>query len=288
MDHDSKLRNLLIKAISAQSSDIHITKRKSQILLEFRTVQGNIEVQEDRITERFIEFLKYKAHIDLIAQLKPQTGRFELQISQVLYSLRVAYVKNNQLETMVIRILNPPTYLKLEDLFIEPIELKRIKHHLNQSSGLILFSGSTGSGKTTSLYCCLDDLQNSKIYTVEDPIEMYRDHIVQFEVNTHLNFGFQEAIKQVLRHDPNVIVIGEIRSPLEASAAIRCALSGHLVLSTIHASSAKMTLKRMEEFGIERELLDETILAIYYQSLHYNLKTGHREVKFESLESSKI
>lgn len=287
MDHEVKLRQLLMRALSTHCSDIHLTRRRKDISLEFRTLQGQIESQNQSISESLFEYLKYRAHIDLLTPFAPQTGRMECRLSDVTYYLRLAYMKNNAMETMVLRILNPPAKLTMEELFESTHQLTLTQKLVKRPNGLILFSGTTGSGKTTSMICCLDSIQEGKIYTVEDPIEVIRDNWVQFEVKAAQNFSFQEAIKQILRHDPNIIVIGEIRSPQEAQAALRSALSGHLVFSTIHANSAELTLRRLIEFGIEKELLHEALVAIYYQTLDYDETSARRRARFTILDDFK-
>jgi type II secretory ATPase GspE/PulE/Tfp pilus assembly ATPase PilB-like protein len=217
-----------------------------------------------------------------LTDLKPQSGRIKIKLNQTEYFIRCAYFKNYIIETIVLRILNPKNLLNIDILFNE--YSNRIRHYMNQSSGLILFSGSTGSGKTTSMFTCLKELKHKKIYSIEDPIEYFYDHLVQLEVNSNQSFNFKEAIKQVLRHDPNVIVIGEIRDDTEAKAAIRCALSGHLVLSTIHANSARMTIERLKDMQIEESVLKEVINLVIYQELNIDEENHVRKAKFEFFE----
>lgn len=279
MSHAQQLLKLITHAIEQKSSDIHITIRK-EIKVEFRTLRLGLIIIETKLTSQFINYLKMKSGIDVFSALKPQTGKFQIVVNDVNYHIRCAYLMNKDLESIVLRILNPPQFYKFEDIFIFMHQVE-IKSLLKQTSGLILFSGTTGSGKTTSLYLCMDELRNHKIYSVEDPIEIYRDHMVQLEVNTESQFGFLEAIKQVLRHDPNIIVIGEIRSYEEAEAAFRCALSGHLVLSTIHANSAELTIRRLLDFGIRKELIYDSLLAVVYQSLSINSNYAQRELKVD-------
>lgn len=265
MTHAQWLTKLITLSIEHQSSDIHITIRK-EIRLEFRNYKQELIQSPLKMTLPFINFIKMKANIDIFSSLRPQTGQFILNIDQNIYNIRCAYLKNKDLESIVLRILNPPQFFKYEEVFTQKVQLD-LNRLMLENAGLILFSGTTGSGKTTSLYLCMDKLQNQKIYSVEDPIEIYRDHMVQLEVNNNTGFGFLEAIKQVLRHDPNIIVIGEIRSYEEAEAAFRCALSGHLVFSTIHANSAELTLRRLLDFGIKKELIHDTLLAVVYQKI---------------------
>lgn len=287
MDYERKLNQLIVYALKNLATDIHITQRKSVISMEMRSIQGLRTISDFKISASFIEYIKFRTQINMLSAFKPQTKRFEINILNTQYFLRLAYVKNNQLETFVIRILNPPQLLSIDSLFDQKEQNILLREYLNHTTGLLLISGSTGSGKTTTLYSILDDLIGQKIYTIEDPIESIRDHLVQFEVNNQTNFGFQEAIKQVLRHDPNIIVISEIRSPEEAQAALRCALSGHLVLSTIHANSAIRTLSRLKEFNLDMEMLSELLIGVIYQKLETNDNHTLRKASFEfySLDS---
>jgi len=150
-----------------------------------------------------------------------------------------------------------------------------------------LISGSTGSGKTTTLYQCLYWLLPQKIVTIEDPIERRIEGLVQFQINHQKKFGFEEAIKQVLRHDPNIIVIGEIRDEKEAKAVLRIALSGHLVISTIHANSMRKTITRMKNFGVDPTELDEALVGVVYQTMGVD-EDGKRKVRFDLFENGDL
>jgi len=182
------------------------------------------------------------------------------------------------MESLVIRIMNPPDYLKLSTLF-KRNDLDLMRPVLNRHHGLILITGSTGSGKTTTLYTILNDYSNQKIYTIEDPIETYHENLVQLQVNERQDLSFDSALKQVLRHDPNIIVIGEIRDENEAKAALRCALTGHLVFSTLHANSAAQTLDRLENLGLAKSEISAVLLLIIHQKLETN--GNRREMTYE-------
>ena len=286
MDHERKFKSIILNALNQSTSDIHLTKNDQEIRMEYRSITGNLVAQQEKLSSAFFEYLKYRSKIDLLNLMKPQSSQFEVVLNESTIELRCAYVRSRRVETIVLRIMNPPHLLTLPDLFIDNDLLKQIQLDLKHPSGLILFSGTTGSGKTTTLYTCLDSLKGSKIYSVEDPVERLRDHMVQLEVNERTHFDFNEAIKQVLRHDPNIIVIGEIRSPKEAQAAIRCALSGHLVLSTIHANSAYMTLQRLADFEVSKELVHDILVRIYYQSLDYSEEKSRRMASFSCYPKS--
>lgn len=194
--------------------------------------------------------------------------------------LRIAHFKNYLIETMVLRILNPQQRLSFESLF-NTSEQMIIQEMIARNSGLILFAGSTGSGKSTSLFTLIHHLREQKIYAIEDPVEFYYPNLVQLEINPSINFDFEAAIKQVLRHDPNVIIIGEIRDEKEAKAAIRCAYSGHLVLSTIHANDAYSVVGRLENFNINKQEIKQVLNGIIYQKL---LHDDQKKMRFAAYE----
>lgn len=282
MDNEKIFKKLILNAINLNTTDIHLQLSNREQRCEFRTLNGLVEMKTFKFNHSFFEYIKYIANLDLLTDLKPQSGRIKIKINQVECFIRCAYFKNYLIETIVLRILNPKNLLTLKTLFNEDSDY--IEQKLDLPSGLILFSGSTGSGKTTSLFTCLKELKHKKIYSIEDPVEYFYDHLVQLEVNSNQSFNFKEAIKQVLRHDPNIIVIGEIRDEIEAKSAIRCALSGHLVLSTIHSNSAEMTIKRLIDMEIDLSTLKDVIKLIVYQELNVNEEKNARKAKFEFFE----
>jgi len=282
MDNEKIFKKLILNAINLNTTDIHLQLSNREQRCEFRTLNGLVEMRTFKFDHSFFEYIKYIANLDLLTDLKPQSGRIKIKLNQFDCFIRCAYFKNYLIETIVLRILNPKNLLTLKTLFNKDSDY--IEQKLDLPSGLILFSGSTGSGKTTSLFTCLKELKHKKIYSIEDPVEYFYDHLVQLEVNSNQSFNFKEAIKQVLRHDPNIIVIGEIRDEIEAKSAIRCALSGHLVLSTIHSNSAEMTIKRLIDMEIDLSTLKDVIKLIVYQELNVNEEKNARKAKFEFFE----
>ena len=282
MEFEHRLKQVLLDALNHQASDIHLTIEPHQRRIEYRIFNQLKQITHIKVSKDFCEYVKYRSNLDLFTLLKPQTSRIQITLNRKIYYLRVAYVRNLKFENIVLRIMNPPVYLEFSTLFTDRTLVDRIREKLNLTSGLILISGSTGSGKTTTLYTCLKEIHHRKIYTIEDPIEFNYDFLIQLEINPLLNFNFQEAIKQILRHDPNVIVIGEIRDEYEAKAAVRSALSGHLVMSTIHANNVSMTITRLLEFGVSETFLNQALQMVLYQELIYDETTQQRKARFDT------
>ena len=266
-------------AIRQQASDIHISRNEKGVNCEVRTAISMLKFR-GVIDPMMLRYLKFKADLDLMDSHRPQTGHFEYQFMKKKYELRVAHVKTGNDENIVIRILNPYRTLTFTNLFEDETQKQTMVRLLGMDCGLILISGTTGSGKTTTLYHSLGILRPRKIVTIEDPIETRIEDVVQMQINPSQKFGFDDAIKQVLRHDPNVIVIGEIRDEVEAKAAVRCAFSGHLVISTIHAINATKTIDRMCNFGISKSELMEVLIGVIHQRMEVD-PTGKRKVRFD-------
>lgn len=279
MDYEKTFKKLILHALNENATDVHLQLSSKEQRCEFRTLYGLEEYKSFRFDRSFFEYIKFISNLDLLTDLKPQSGRINLKINQANYFIRCAYFKNYLIETIVLRILNPKIPLSISKLF-DNYDETIIRENLNLSNGLILFSGSTGSGKSTTLFTCLKEVMNRKIYSIEDPVEFLYENIVQLEVNQNHSFSFNEAIKQVLRHDPNIIVIGEIRDEVEASAAVRCALSGHLVLSTIHSNNAEMTISRLHNMNIDDYLLKQVVKLVVYQELILDEVNNVRKAKY--------
>ena len=283
---ENEFRKLLLQALKEKSSDIHLTLKDHLLKVEFRTIKGLKKYRGPDISEKLMDYLKYLSHMDLLNTLQPQTGSFKFLLNQKEYYLRFACLSSGNTESGVLRILNPIHPLSIKSLFVKPYELAEIKRLLHLSTGLVIISGSTGSGKSTTLFTCLKECVHQKIYSIEDPIEHLYPEILQLQVNRQRKFGFEEAIKQVLRHDPNIVVIGEIRDEIEAKTAVRCALSGHLVISTIHAISAVKTISRLVNLGVKEDELHQVLEAVVYQKLTIHPISGQRTAVYEILTRS--
>ncbi len=280
MNCEKIFRKLIVQAIENNASDIHLEISKLGSHCEFRTLQGLIRYESIKVVPELFSYIKYISNLDLYTDRKPQSGRIVMRVFNRDIYLSIAHFKNYLIETMVLRILNPQQRLSFESLF-NTSEQMIIQEMIARNSGLILFAGSTGSGKSTSLFTLIHHLREQKIYAIEDPVEFYYPNLVQLEINPSINFDFEAAIKQVLRHDPNVIIIGEIRDEKEAKAAIRCAYSGHLVLSTIHANDAYSVVGRLENFNINKQEIKQVLNGIIYQKL---LHDDQKKMRFAAYE----
>jgi len=270
---ENRLIELLKKAIYYNASDIHFSLNKRNIIkIEMRVNQDMKSIKTKNDDYKLIQYLQYLANLDVANQIKPTTGQFDMELDKSTISLRFAYMKSFQTTTGVLRILNHHQKLSVNNLSKFDLQNQYFKDLLNSKYGLILISGTTGSGKTTSLYTMLNSISNKKIYTIEDPIEIYSEKYIQLQVNNSIDLGYENCLKQLLRHDPDIIVIGEIRDETTAKIAIKAAFSGHLVFATIHSSSAITTILRMKEFKVSDYLLEDMLISVINQDLYQNKK----------------
>ncbi|MBP5280223.1 MAG: Flp pilus assembly complex ATPase component TadA, partial [Erysipelotrichaceae bacterium] len=218
----------------------------------------------------------------------PQTGQFEMEVEGILLSLRFAVISTLNNTNGVLRILNSRLKVNADNLSNIERQNAYFKSLLRKDCGLILFSGPTGSGKTTTLYSLLESVSDRKIYTIEDPIEVYHDSFVQLAVNEAIHFDYAEGVKQILRHDPDIIMIGEIRDEKAARMAVMAANTGHLVLSTIHTSRASSCISRMMELGVNEDNLYENLLCVSNQKMMVNKNNEQKIVLYEIMDRNEI
>ena len=284
---EERLQALLDLAVRMKASDIHLTGRGEDMKIEMRIGGVMREVKTEAGDQRLIPYLQYLAGLDVGALSKPQTGQFEAEAGGQLLSLRFALISSLGFSSGVLRILNNELVTDAAHLSLVKSQNDHFKSLLRERNGLILFSGATGSGKTTALYALLKEAKGKKIYTVEDPIEIYREELVQLQINEAIGFHYSEAIKQVLRHDPDILMIGEIRDEKAAFGALRAANTGHLVLSSIHASSAALCISRMCELGVPEGALYDVLKTVSCQSLEV-LKNGRKAVFYEIMDGKEL
>jgi competence protein ComGA len=269
---EEKSRELLELAYRADASDIHFLPRFQDTLIEIR-VHGylrRLTVLPIEEAERMINHFKFVAGMDIGRRRLPQSGAMRTVVDHEHISLRLSTLPAAERESLVIRLLPLTRDLSIANLSVFAETVNRLNDLLNYENGLILIAGPTGSGKTTTLYALLAAFYkryHSRIITLEDPIEIRREIFIQMEVNERANFTYAEGFRAILRHDPDIVMIGEIRDEETARMAIRASLTGHLVLSTVHAYNAVGTVRRMTELGVSRFDLRETLVGVIAERL---------------------
>ena len=266
------LNALLTQAARDGASDIHIEPYERHSVVRFR-VDGALRevVQPNRaLHAALISRLKIMAELDIAEKRLPQDGRISLRIGTRAVDVRVSTLPSAYGERAVLRLLDKSeSKLTLEAVGMQGETLKRFLHLIEQPHGIILVTGPTGSGKTTTLYSALGklDAASSNIMTVEDPIEYELAGIGQTQVNAKIDLDFAKALRAILRQDPDVIMIGEIRDFETAQIAIQASLTGHLVLATLHTNDAASAVTRLIDMGIEPFLLSSSLLGVLGQRL---------------------
>ena len=285
---EDRLLALLRLALKYNATDIHFMMRYQEVDIDMR-IDGICRKVKGKFEDyKLIRYLQYLANLDIGNIMTPQTGQFEMEVDGNLLSLRFAVINKVNYSNGVLRILNSKIRVSADSLSSIRSQNLYFKALLNRSCGLILFSGPTGSGKTTTLYSLLKSIRNRKIYSIEDPIEVYHDNLIQLSVNEAMDFDYAEGIKQILRHDPDIIMIGEIRDEKAAKMAVVAANTGHLVLSTIHTSRASGCISRLNELGVNEEHLYENLLCVSNQRMMVNRKTHEKVVLYEIMDRKEI
>ena len=266
------LNALLTQAARDGASDIHIEPYERHSVVRFR-VDGNLRevVQPNRaLHAALISRLKIMAELDIAERRMPQDGRISLRMGTRAVDVRVSTIPSAHGERAVLRLLDKSAgQLNLESVGMQGAVLARLGHLLQQPHGIILVTGPTGSGKTTTLYAGLQrlDTRGRNIMTVEDPIEYELAGIGQTQVNTKIDLTFAKALRAILRQDPDIIMVGEIRDIETAQIAIQASLTGHLVLATLHTNDAASAVTRLTDMGIEPFLLSSSLLGVLAQRL---------------------
>ncbi|WP_448913129.1 competence type IV pilus ATPase ComGA [Gemella sp.] len=285
------MNQILNDSIEKRASDIHIyphTSGDSFIKLRVGGYLSKYEQFSNREIEAIISLLKYNSNIDISRNKEPQSGRFVYKYNEKDYYLRVSTLPLNELnEGCVVRIF----INELEDVDYSIFEedSKYINELSKRAYGLILFSGPTGSGKSTSMYKLASDLarRDKQVITVEDPVEKKISSLIQMQVNEKAGINYDNALKSILRCDPDAMVIGEIRDYKTASQVITSSFSGHLVLSTIHAENSIGVINRLRDLNLSLEDIKQTVICIISQRL-VTLTNGTRGLVTEILKKENI
>jgi general secretion pathway protein E len=263
---------VLTQAVRENASDIHVEPFENRLVVRFRVDGVLREVLQSRraLAPIVVSRIKVMSKLDIAEKRLPQDGRMSLKIAGRPVDVRVSTIPSGHGERVVLRLLDKQAgRLDLAQLGMHPTTQGQIDEAIHKPYGIILVTGPTGSGKTTTLYAALQRLNDNtrNILTVEDPIEYYIDGIGQTQVNTKVDMTFARGLRAILRQDPDVVMVGEIRDIETAQIAVQASLTGHLVLSTLHTNTAVGAITRLRDMGVEPFLLSSTLLGVVAQRL---------------------
>ena len=266
------LQSILEDAAQIRASDVHIEPDERVLRLRVR-VDGVLQEQilnERRIAAALVSRLKLMAGLDISEKRLPQDGRFEVKLKNKQMDVRLSTLPTIHGESVVMRLADHSgDQSRLDQVGFPPNLLRRFAHLITRPNGLILVTGPTGSGKTTTLYGALNELNSSekKIITVEDPVEYQLDRVTQVQVMAKIGLDFARVLRATLRQDPDILLVGEIRDAETAEIALRAAMTGHLVLSTLHTNDAVSSALRLIDIGVEGYMVASSVRAIVAQRL---------------------
>ncbi len=275
---------IIAEAIRMDVTDIHIEPFEESLRLRYRVdgILQEIPLPKGvvRLKRSVSSAVKIMANMDIAERRKPHDGRIKVRCGSNDYDLRVSVLPTGFGETCCLRILNRSSmFMDLDGLGLSPNQLPKITHMTDLPHGVVLLTGPTGSGKTTTLYAILSRLNTTgtKIITVEDPVEYQMSGINQVQVHSKIGLTFATVLRSVLRHDPDVILIGEIRDSETADIAVRSSLTGHLVLSTLHTNDAPSAIARLIDMGVEPYLIASCVEGVVAQRLVRRICTQCRD-----------
>ncbi|MFH1683952.1 MAG: GspE/PulE family protein [Candidatus Margulisiibacteriota bacterium] len=290
----SLLDEIIKTAVGLRASDIHFEPREEYLRTRFRVdglLQDGKPIHKSKQAS-LISRIKVLVNLDIAESRQPQDGRTNLKIGKTAIDLRVSTLPTLHGEKVVMRLLDRrQTSLSLEDLGMEKDDLSLYKKMISKRSGIILVTGPTGSDKTTTLYATLSTLNTKQvnITTIEDPVEYQLPGINQIQINTKAGLTFARGLRSILRQDPDIIMVGEIRDLETAKIAFQAAMTGHLVFSTLHTNDAPSATTRLVDMGIQKYLVEASVIGVVAQRLArkssangYQGRTGIYEVMFGS------
>jgi general secretion pathway protein E len=263
---------ILTQAVKDNASDIHIEPFENRLVVRFRVDGVLREVLQSRraVAPLVVSRIKVMSKLDIAEKRLPQDGRISLRVAGRAVDVRVSTIPAGHGERVVLRLLDKQAgRLELNSLGMDPRTQKLMDELIHKPHGIILVTGPTGSGKTTTLYAALERINDNtrNIMTVEDPIEYYIDGIGQTQVNTKVEMTFARGLRAILRQDPDVVMVGEIRDLETAHIAVQASLTGHLVLSTLHTNTAVGAVTRLRDMGVEPFLLSSSLVGVLAQRL---------------------
>ncbi|MBM2833796.1 MAG: gspE 1, partial [Candidatus Brocadiaceae bacterium] len=273
---------IINKAIASRASDIHVEPLSNRLRVRYRIdgVCQEADVLPKQLQDSVISRIKILSNIDISEKRRPQDGRIGINYQGKDLDIRVSCLPSIYGESIVMRLLEKSTILmNLKYLGFYENDYKRFQSIIKKPNGILLITGPTGSGKTTTLYAAINELNkgDTKIITAEDPVEYTLRGINQCEVNEKIGFNFPTILRTMLRQDPNIILVGEIRDAETADTAIAAALTGHLVLSTLHTNNAPSAITRLIDMGIKPFLIASSLQGIMAQRLVRTICTNCKE-----------
>ena len=273
------VNGVMARATDTRASDVHVEPDESGFAVRYR-VDGRLQLAEHYPRERFhavVSRIKLISGLDIAERRLPQDGRFSIRTAGVDTDVRVSVIPGVHGESLVLRLLpnTQTTRFDLGNLGIEPDHLNLYRNWMAQPDGIVLVTGPTGSGKSTTLYATLVacDTAHERVLTVEDPVEYHIPGITQFQVHPDIGFTFPAALRSILRHDPDTIMIGEIRDVETARIAVQSSLTGHRVFSTLHTNDSATAFLRLADMGVEPFLVGATVRGVVAQRLVRRLCT---------------
>ena len=282
------VNDLIGRAVNAGASDIHLNPQPRDVLVRFR-VDGVLRDQapiDKRLQNATAARVKVMAQLDIAEKRLPQDGSFVVYIGGNAVDVRAAVLPTKHGEQVVLRVLQRETKLELPDLGMSPEMENAFMQAIEQPHGAVISCGPTGSGKTTTLYAALDRLNDGlrSIATIEDPVEYQLPGVMQMEVHSKINLTFGRGLRTILRADPEVILVGEVRDEETAKIAIQAAMTGHLVLTTLHTNDSASAIARLRTLGVDSDLLAGSINCIVSQRLARRICMHCREAYEPSQE----
>ena len=287
------VRSLLEQAIRQRASDVHIEALETKVRVRYRIDGALYErmVYDNSLLPAISTRIKIMGGMDISEKRKPQDGRMTIMVDRQEYDIRISSVPTVHGEKIVMRISSKLSLTKnKKELGLAPDEMERFDRMLATPFGIIFVTGPTGSGKSTTLYTALSELnkEDVNIVTVEDPVEADIEGINQIQVNNKVDLTFASALRSILRQDPDIIMIGEIRDQETAGIAVQASITGHLVVSTLHTNNAVGTLNRMADMGVERYLIADSVVGVIAQRLVRKLCPHCRRKRLATEEEKHI
>lgn len=266
------VRSLIEQAVRQRASDIHIEALESNVRVRYRIDGALYErmVYDNSLLPAISTRIKIMGGMDISEKRKPQDGRMTVMVDRREYDIRISSIPTVHGEKIVMRISSKLNLTReIKELGLDSVEMETLQHMLAKPYGILFVTGPTGSGKSTTLYTALSALNKEQvnIVTVEDPVEADIEGINQIQVNNKVDLTFASALRSILRQDPDIIMIGEIRDKETASIAVQASITGHLVVSTMHTNNAVGTLNRIADMGIARYLVADAIIGVIAQRL---------------------